>query len=187
MTKKYLFNIIVIMNTEMKNCLKNTVMNFRLPRYAELPTVGLYLEQVVKYINGYMNQVSLAEITTSMISNYVKKGFIPSPQKKQYYADQIAYLMFITITKNVLSLENIVELFDLQKRTYNLAMAYDYFCCELENMLQYVFGLKDEPEKNLGVTNTDTKDFFRNVIISVSHSIYLTSYFSEIKKEKTSN
>ncbi len=187
MTKKYLFNIISVMNTEMKNRLKNTVMNFHLPRYNELPTVGLYLEQVAKYINGYLNQVGLAEITTSMISNYVKKGFVPSPQKKQYYADQIAYLMFITVTKNVLSLENIVELFDLQKRTYTLSMAYDYFCCELENMLQYVFGLKDEPEKNLGVTNTDTKEFFRNVIVSVSHSMYLTAYFSEIKKEKTSN
>ncbi len=172
------------MNNEMKNRLKNTVMNFRLPRYSELPNVGLYLEQVAKYINSYMNQVSLSEITTSMISNYVKKGFIPSPQKKQYYADQIAYLMFITITKNVLSLENIVELFDLQKRTYTLSMAYDYFCCELENMLEYVFGLKAEPEKNLGVTDTEEKDFFRNVIISVSHSMYLTAYFSEIKKEK---
>ncbi|MBQ9112780.1 MAG: DUF1836 domain-containing protein [Clostridia bacterium] len=172
------------MNLQTKQHLKDSVSAFRLPRYEEIPNVGLYLEQVATYINGFLTQISCAEITTSMISNYVKKGFIPSPQKKQYDADRIAYLIFIAITKNVLSMENIVELFEMQKNSYSLPMAYDYFCNELENMLSYVFGLKKEPDKNLGITDTEEKDFLKNVIISVSHSIYLTSYFSELKKEK---
>lgn len=173
------------MNKEIRQHLKASVMDFRLPRYAELPTVGLYLEQVTKYINGFLKSVSCAEITPSMISNYVKKGFIPSPQKKQYDTAQIAYLIFIAITKNVLSLENIVALFDMQRRTYTLPMAYDYFCRELENMLAFVFGLKDAPDVNIGVTDTPEKYLLRNVIISASHSMYLTACFAEMKKEKT--
>lgn len=164
--------------------MQSSIAAFRLPRYAELPTVGLYLEQVTKYINGYLTPINCAEITPSMISNYVKKDLIPSPQKKQYSAEQIASLIFMTITKNVVSLENIVSLFEMQRDNYTLPVAYDYFCCELENMLSFVFGLKEEPERNIGVTHSEEKSFLRSVIISASHSIYLTAYFAEIKKEK---
>lgn len=165
-----------------KEELRNLVSDFRLPRYAEIPTVGLHLEQVANYINGILTPVGCAEITISMISNYVKNGFIEPPHKKQYSAEQIAYLIFIAISKNVLSLEDIVALFNMQKETYTLPMAYDYFCCELENMLAFVFGVKEDLQINLGVTNTEEKDFFRNVIISVSHSMYITSFFARIKQ-----
>lgn len=165
-----------------KEELRNLVSDFRLPRYAEIPTVGLHLEQVANYINGILTPVGCAEITISMISNYVKNGFIEPPHKKQYSAEQIAYLIFIAISKNVLSLEDIVSLFNMQKETYTLPMAYDYFCCELENMLAFVFGVKEDLQMDLGVTNTEEKDFFRNVIISVSHSMYITSFFARIKQ-----
>ena len=167
---------------KIKEELKTLVKDFRLPRYSEIPDMGLYLEKVVRYINGFLKPICCAEITTSMVSNYVKKGFIPPPQKKQYYADQIAYLIFIAIVKNVISLENIVELFTMQKRGFTLPMAYDYFCAELENMLAYIYGLKERPEENLGVTQAQEKSILRNVIISVSHSFYLTSYFAKAKK-----
>ena len=71
-----------------------TILKFvnekRLPRYREIPNVGLYLDQVVKYINENLEPLHLS-ITPSMLSNYVKKGYIASPIKKQYYAEQIRY------------------------------------------------------------------------------------------------
>lgn len=164
--------------------MKKTVADYRLPRYAELPNVGLYLEQVAKYINGFLEPIGCSEITTSMISNYVKKGIIPSPEKKQYYSDHIAYLFFIAVSKNVLSLDNINELFMMQREVYTVPVAYDYFCMEFENMLSYVFGIKKKPDANIGVTNTELKDFLRNVIISVTHSVYLSACFSKIKEER---
>ena len=169
---------------EIRETLKYSVENFRLPRYSELPRMGLYLEQVVKYINEFLLAVGCAEITTSMVSNYVKKGIIPPPVKKQYYADQIAYLIFIAFIKNVVSLENIVELFSMQKRGFTMAMAYDYFCAEYENMLSFVFGLKERPEENLGVTQAVEKEFLRYVIISATNSVYISAYFAELKKER---
>lgn len=166
----------------MRQHLKETVSGFRLPRYDEIPDAGLYLEQVTQYINGFLLPVGCAEITPSMISNYVKKGFIESPQKKQYHAEQIAYLMFIAITKNVLSLENIVALFQMRKLRYTLPMAYDYFCIELENMVEFVFGNKERPDENLGLTHSEEKEFLRSVLISVSHSMYLSACFSFMKE-----
>ena len=150
----------------------NSIANFHLPRYQDLPDMGLYLDQTTKYINHYLAPLGCMEITSSMISNYVKKGIVPSPVKKQYYADQIAYLFFIAIAKRVLSMENIVRLEERQKRTYSPQVAYDYFCRELENMLYYTFGLTDSVA-NIGVTATPEKSLLRSVIIAAAHIIYL--------------
>ncbi|MCI9337998.1 MAG: DUF1836 domain-containing protein [Lachnospiraceae bacterium] len=147
-----------------------------MPRYHELPDMGLYLDQVTRYINQVLEPLGCQEITGSMVSNYVKKGYIASPVKKQYYAEQIAYLFFMAIAKNVLSMENISRLFEMQKRTHDARTAYDYFCQELENMLQYIFGLKETLEE-VGETAGQEKKILRCAIIAMSHIIYLRYSF----------
>ena len=155
-----------------KQLLADSVKDFRLPRYHEIPNVGLYLEQTSKYIAECLEPVLETALTSSMISNYVKKGLIPSPVKKQYYADQIAYLFFIAIAKQVLSMENIIALAEQQRKTYTIPVAYDYFCMELENMLYFVFGLTDTVEE-VGVTSTHQKNMLRSLIIAAAQIIYL--------------
>ena len=93
------------------------ISEFRMPRYREIPDVGLYLDQTVKYMNRYLAPLGCMEITTSMVSNYVKKGYIVSPVRKQYSAEQIAYLLFIAVAKSALSMENITRLFQMQRKT----------------------------------------------------------------------
>lgn len=158
------------------------IEQFRLPRYREIPDVGLYLDQTVKYVNRYLAPLGCMEITSSMVSNYVKKGYISSPVRKQYDADQIAYLFFISVAKSVLTMENIARLFDMQRRAYTSEIAYDFFCMELENMLQYTFGLKE----TLDVVGTpedrsETKTMLRSTIIAVTHIIYLSSRFDSME------
>ena len=122
--------------------MKFSARDYRMPRYKEIPNVGLYLEQTVKYINECLAPIEIS-ITPSMLSNYVKKGYIDRPVKKQYYADQIAYAIYIVIIKQVLSMDNIASLFVLQKATYTLPVAYDYFCSELEKTLVAIFEDKE--------------------------------------------
>ncbi len=93
-----------------------SVQDFRLPKYDEIPDVGLFLEQTTKYIAKYVEPLQDVTITGSMISNYVKKKIIAKPVKKQYYTEQIAYLIFIAIAKSVLSLEDINLFIQLQKK-----------------------------------------------------------------------
>ena len=50
-----------------------TINEFRMPRYQELPDMGLYLDQVVRYVNNSLEALGCQEITASMVSNYVKK------------------------------------------------------------------------------------------------------------------
>lgn len=56
--------------------MNNITENFRLPRYKEIPDIGLYLEQTVSYINNVLSIIDIS-ITSSMLSNYVKKGMLP--------------------------------------------------------------------------------------------------------------
>jgi DNA-binding transcriptional MerR regulator len=152
--------------------MKTVIQGFHLPRYQDLPNMGLYLDQTTKYINHFLAPLGCIEITSSMISNYVKKGLLPSPVKKQYYADQLAYLFFISLAKQVLSMENIIALIERQRKTYTIPVAYNYFCMELENMLYYVFGLTDTVE-DVGVTQTHEKNMLRSLIVAAAQIIYL--------------
>lgn len=171
------------MTDQCKEKISAAVRELRLPRYSEIPTVGLYLEQTAKYISEYLDPLQEGCLSASMISNYVKKRLIPSPVKKQYDRDQIAYLFFIALGKNVLSLDHIARFIQLQEQTYTRQRAYDYFCVELENVLYYTFGIKQEVD-NVGVDSTDEKVMLRNTIIAISHKIYLEKCFQAMAEEK---
>lgn len=170
------------MKQEYKDSIKDSVVNYHLPRYYEIPNVGLYLEQTTKYIEEYLEPFHDLSITGSMISNYVKKGLIANPIKKQYYRDQIAYLLFTAFAKSVLSLDNVGLLFEMQKKVYTPEKAYDYFCEEFENVLQYVFNIKDVLD-NVGSDVTDEKLMLRNTIITICHKLYLDQCFVALAKE----
>ncbi len=163
------------MTKEFKNVFNEAAKDFKLPKYNEIPSVGLYLEQTAKYISE-INCNGEPVITGSMISNYVKKGLISNPVKKQYSRDQIAYLIFIAIAKSVLSMEDIRLLIEMQKQSYPNEIAYNYLVEEFENVIGYVFGLKDEME-TIGKNNHEVKVMLRNLIITVAHKAYLDVCF----------
>ena len=147
---------------------------FRMPKYALLPDMGLYLEQTTQYINQCLKPLGCIEITSSMIRNYVKMGLVANPVRKQYYANHIAHIICISIMKHVLTLEQAGKLFHLQQQVYTDETAYDYFCVEFENVLMYRFGFKDHLD-DLGVTHSQEKEMLRSVITAVSHIIYLNA------------
>ena len=171
------------MNPKIKDEIMDSVRNFALPRYEEIPNVGLYLEQTSKYISEYLACLGDFALTGSMISNYVKKGLILNPVKKQYNREQIAYLIFIAVAKSVLSMEDIGLLIQMQKDAYESQKAYEYFRMELENVLFFVFGLKDTLD-NVGSDQTDTKNMLRTVIVTAAHKTYLDKYFAALHAEK---
>ncbi|MBQ3105469.1 MAG: DUF1836 domain-containing protein [Lachnospiraceae bacterium] len=168
------------MNAETERFITFPVRDFRLPSYEEIPDVGLYLEQTTSYINSYLAGMPGMELTGSMVSNYVKKGLIPKSVRKQYDRDQIAYLFFIAIAKSVLSMDNIQLFIARQKASYLAPVAYDYFCQELNNVLEYVYGKKNAMEK-LGTTSSQEKMMLRNTVITIAHKIFLEQYFDAIR------
>ena len=168
------------MKQETKQQIRMSIADFHLPRYNEIPNVGLYLEQTAKFITEYYAPLGDYGLTTSMISNYVKKGLVANPVKKQYDREQIAYLIFVALAKNVLSLDILNQFIQMQKRTYSAEKAYDYFCNELENMIAFVFGQKLTLE-DVGVTLQEAK----KVIIVPGYGMALSQAQAEVARLAT--
>ena len=171
------------MKAETKLRVAACAAGFALPRYNDLPSVGLYLDQTVQFVNGYFRSFCGVELTPSMVSNYVKKGVVDHPIRKKYTRDQIASLMYIAVSKTVLSIENIDTLFKMQRQHFSAAQAYDYFCDELENCLPYVFGLR-HTIRDLAEDAGEEKLLLRSTIISAANKMYLDCAFAVMRQEE---
>ena len=178
--------------------------DFHMPSYSEIPDVGLFLEQAAKFAAGSLSAFKSINITSSMISNYVKKKMIANPVKKQYYRDQIANIMIIAVAKTVLSLEEIQIMLKIQNENENFdcKTAYTYFCKEFETALHRVFRMEltaemksaynsSEGNENSyiseNLSNSKEKNLLKNTIVAVAHKIYLDECFSYIAEQEAEN
>ena len=194
------------MEQQIRAAIAGSITGFHMPRFEDIPGVGLYLEQTVNCINEYLAPIQDGPITSSMVSNYVKKKLVSNPVHKQYSREQIAALFFIAVTKSVLSLDNIRVLLAIQSARYELSEAYNHFCNELERIIGYVFGLGDPsgtqqsldypgnqpsgderiPEElssdecsSEELQEIEEKNILHNTVIAVAHKIYLDKWIRE--------
>ena len=167
------------MESTVREQLVSTVRDFHLPRYAQITDVGLYLEQVTRFVNTYLRQIGTAEITPSMVSNYVKQKTIPGPVKKAYGSVSIAYLIFVSLVKNVLSMEDIRLLEEVQRSMYDEVQAYDYFCTEFEGVLGSVFTGSPLPP----LAEKDGQAILRTAVLTSVQKIYLDRYLSILRED----
>lgn len=171
------------MKQENKERIALSLRDFRLPRYQEIPNMGLYLDQAVKYMAEYLGPLGEYSLTSSMVSNYVKKGLIANPVKKQYSREQIAYLFFIAIAKSVLSLDALTGFIKLQHSTYPLPRAYDFFCETFENLLLFTFELEDTVEVSME-NSSDEKRLLFTCLAAAVQKVYLEKCLEAIALEK---
>lgn len=103
----------------------------RLPRWAELPDLELYMDQVLGLVQRYLGAFPGFDekgLTASMVNNYVKMGALPPPQKKRYTREHLARLLIICILKSSLPISSIGQLCaDALSRTAE-EVFYDSFC-----------------------------------------------------------
>ena len=144
------------MNNESNRRIAACAVDFALPRYAELPSVGLYLDQTVQYVNGYF---------------------------RAFPGVELAGLIYIVVSKTVLSMENIDTLFKMQRQHYSAAQAYDYFCEEVENCLPYVFGLT-HTIRDLAADAGEEKLLLRSTIIAAVNKMFLDCAFAVMHQEQ---
>lgn len=90
---------------------------YQTPAWEKLPSISLYLDQVVSYLEGELAALLTDEgdksITPSMINNYVKAGIIAPPIKKKYSQAQLASLLSIHSLKQVLPIGRLRTLYNL--------------------------------------------------------------------------
>lgn len=100
------------------------------PKWSELPTIDLYLDQVLLYVNQ-LDSSSIVDddkgLTAAMINNYVKNGHLDKPIKKKYSRRQLARLIVITCLKNVFAIQEISKTISSLTKDGDSEVMYDNF------------------------------------------------------------
>ena len=163
----------------MKDKEQPSLSAFHIPRWNELPTIELYLDQVVKLINGvlapYINfnldpKDESELLTKTMINNYVKNNLIEPPVKKQYSRVQIAKLFVICVLKQVYSMQDITCLIDMALGYSKIEIAYNQFCKLFEQALVCTYTKKDFIDSRS--SRRDSMYLLKSVLLSCSYKIY---------------
>lgn len=119
----------------------DSLLEFHLPLWEELPSFDLYLDQVITLIEGYISVLFMegeSVLTSAMVNNYVKLKLIPKAEKKRYNRVHIAYLIAITVLKQVLTISEVKAGIEYQAQISGLKQAFNLFCEEQEAAIQAV-------------------------------------------------
>ena len=80
-----------------------------------IPGIDLYMDQVTTFMDEHLKDTKRYPedkvLTKTMINNYAKNNLLPAPNKKKYSKEHILLLIFIYYFKNILSINDIEELF----------------------------------------------------------------------------
>ena len=156
------------------------VLSFRLPRFAELPEMELYMEQVINTIDRRLwlfaeNQEGKFA-TASMVNNYVKSKLISAPVKKKYTREQLARLLLVFILKRIFSITEINAFLQYLDSKDNFVYCYNSFCLLLENTMRLVFA--GDPDEDVKVD-----EVVETTVWALSAKFY-AQYLLEEKREK---
>ncbi len=148
---------------------------FTLPEYREIPDVGLYLDQIVKYINSFLQDQPQMQVTGSMLSNYVKMKLVPKAVRKMYSRDQICMLFFIVLAKRALSIEQTGRALTLLNSDDTQAFYARFRTALLLRLTQLPADRKKEEDQEDPLLSSITS--------AVAHCMYLDQYFTEVIQE----
>ena len=85
-----------------------SLSNMEYIKSKEIPNIDLYIDQVLTYMNGQLENAKRYEddkiMTKTMINNYAKNHLLPPPDKKKYSKEHMMVLIFIYYFKNILSI-----------------------------------------------------------------------------------
>lgn len=120
------------------------IVDYKLPRWDELPELKLYLDQVIEYVNEILSPIFIKHdnqepfLTSAMINNYVKHSYIPAPIKKRYGRDHLAFIISITVLKQITNLINVSKGAKNLIKKIGKKDAYNVFVLNLEKALDLV-------------------------------------------------
>ena len=168
------------------NEIEERLINFRCPRWNELPDVELYMDQLVGYAERHLEPLNVGQegrlITSSMINNYVKMKLVPAPIKKKYGVRQVSRLLVICSLKRDFSISELQAMMEMVLSRFQNNVAYDLFCDEMERNIRHVF----LGEALAPVGQTQEEAMIRAVMTAFANKLYahmiIITYASTMEK-----
>lgn len=132
---------------------------FEVGEWDEWPDIDLYMDQVISYLERYMDYFRIYEgekiITPSIINNNTKDGVLPKPVKKKYPRSLLSNLLMFCITRQVLSGQELAAMLGELNAAEDFSEIHAEFGETLEAELQKTLqALSDETS---GLKDTDRR------------------------------
>lgn len=163
--------------------MREAYLNYRCPRWEDMPSIELYMDQVVSILESSLDIFSRNEkiITNSMINNYVKQKIVKPPNKKKYDRVHLAYLYVVCILKRIMPISQICDGMAHAMKKYPIPEAYNNFCDELEAAIAKVFGgeAKEYEERN-----SSEDRIIRAATNSYANLLYANYLINGLKEEQ---
>lgn len=144
---------------DLLNSIMGSVDRIEYIRAADIPDIGLYMDQVTTFMDSHLRNTTREPatdkiLTKTMINNYAKNDLLPPPFKKKYSRDHVLLLIFIYYYKGIMSIGDIQELLKpITERYFENGKTFD-----LSRVYEEVFGLEQEQKNTL---KADVEEKFR--------------------------
>lgn len=126
---------------------------FEVGDWQEWPDIDLYMDQVISYLERYMNVFRIYEdekiITPSIINNNTKDGVLPKPVKKKYSRTLLSNLLMFCITRQVLSGQELAAMLRELNDTEDFSEIHAQFGETLESELNRTIQTISERTDNM--------------------------------------
>ena len=100
---------------DMINSILKSISRVDYIRPEDLPGIDIYMDQVTTFMDAQLASTKRHPedkiLTKTMINNYAKNNLLPPPVKKKYSKEHMLMLIFIYYFKNLLSFNDIEQLF----------------------------------------------------------------------------
>lgn len=140
---------------------ENYLNEHALPLWEELPTLDLYMDQVVALLNSYLGflpkEVGMdAVVTAAAVNNYVRKKIMPAPVKKRYSRVHLAYLLMICSLKQSVNISYIQQMIPLTLTEQQVHDVYNRFAeQQRRTTLYFVEQVNQQASRLLAEGKTD--------------------------------
>ena len=144
----------------------------------QLPDLGLYMDQVITYIERQFTPMRPGRsdrlLTSAMINNYVKLQYLKAPVNKKYDRLTVACLFVIAILKPIYTVEEISHFIKLALKFEPGDKVFDRFCETTEQAVSCAFNRTAMPKVR---KEGDPRDLFWNICNSFACQLYVKKIY----------
>lgn len=163
-----------------------TLENFRLPRYGDLPELELYMDQVISTVEKYLSALKVGDksiLTPSMVNNYVKNGVIPPPEKKRYTRDHLAQIIIICTLKQTVELSDVATILKKGAERFGMEKSFDAYVELYEkNIKSLASAARAADDGGLGI-DTEYSTIIDDAVLSGASRIIVEHALSSVRPE----
>jgi len=108
---------------------------FQLITWAELPTVPVYMDQLLGLVNQALLPLGVPAVTKTMVNSYVKQHFFSRPTGRQYTRNHLVAVIVVSILKTDFSLPTIGHAILAIRDSRQVEQRYQQFSVAFEQAL----------------------------------------------------